>query len=411
MKKLIILLLALFLVGCEDTTNQEPVTETPTDTPVTEVPVTEDPAEEVPVEIILTIDEKYPMPVLPDMDFTGLDFFEDGFQIVELVSCTDGDTAVFNVSGSATATRFLAIDTPETSNGVDPWGQAAKELTCSLLTNASEIILENDDESDVWDNYDRLLAFIWADGELVQYKLVRESLAWVKYLYGNYDHNLLLIGLEGAMQNEDLRIWGEDDPDYNYSNAIIEIGLSDIENVHYGKTLSTTGIITGIVGNNFYMQDGTGAIYVYTNNTPYNAVVNYGVGTEIALTANLQDYNGLAELLNIVDKKIVIVSENNEVPEPIELALDEIGEAYEAQVVTVIDVTIIEVDPDSDSKGFSVIVEKDGIQAELRIDKYLKPFIEESFFVVGDIIDATGNVSQFHTTYQIMIRTVEDIIK
>jgi len=408
MKKIIILLLVLFLVSCEDTTTvQEP---TP-DAPVVETPVTDEPVVETPVETELTIDEKFPMPELPDMDYTGLDFFEDGYQIVDLVSCTDGDTAVFNLNGSSTATRFLAVDTPETSNGVDPWGPAAKVFTCNLLTNASEIILQNDDESDVWDTYDRLLAFIWADGELVQYKLVRESLAWVKYLYGNYSHNPLLIGLEASVQREDLKIWGQEDPAYNYSNAVITLKLYEIANEHYGKTLSTTGIITGILGNNVFIQDGDKAIYLYTNNIPYNAIINYGVGTEIAFTADLQDYNGLAELLNIVDKKIVIVSEGNDIPAPIELTLAEIGEEYESKVITVKGVTIISVDPDSNSKGFSVMIEKDGVQAEIRIDKYLKPFIEESFFVAGDVIDATGNLGQFNETYQIMIRTVEDIIK
>ena len=111
---------------------------------------------------------KVTMPVLHDIDYTDLDFFDDGYQVVTLKSCTDGDTAVFNIDGLPIPTRFLAIDTPETNNGVDPWGPAAKVYTCEQLTNAEVIILENDDESDVWDNYDRLLAWIWVDGELLQ---------------------------------------------------------------------------------------------------------------------------------------------------------------------------------------------------------------------------------------------------
>jgi len=35
------------------------------------------------------------MPTLPDMDYEGLDFFDDGYEIVELVGTIDGDTAKF----------------------------------------------------------------------------------------------------------------------------------------------------------------------------------------------------------------------------------------------------------------------------------------------------------------------------
>lgn len=347
-------------------------------------------------------------PVLPDMNFEGLDFFEDGYQIVELVSCTDGDTAVFKINGMSQPTRFLAIDTPETSNGVDPWGFAAKDYTCSALEGANQIILENDEESDVWDNYNRLLAFIWVDGELLQFQLVEESLAWVKYLYGDYKHNPTLIGLEARVQKEKKKIWGEQDPSYNYDDTVREISLGELGDVNTGNDVIVTGIVTGVIGNNAFIQDETGAVYVYTNNRPYRAFIA-GPGTEVKLTASKTIYNGLTELSNIKDNTIEILSEGNPIPEAVELGLSEVTETWEGYLVTVKGVEIVEIDPDSNSIGYNVIVKKDGYFGTLRIDKYLDPFIEQDFFTVGDVIDVVANVGQFNDTYQLMIRTTDDI--
>ncbi len=74
----------------------------------------------------------YEMPQLPDVDFEGMSFFEDGYEIVEYRSLSDGDTATFVIGGMPMACRFLAIDTPEMNSstyGMEPWAMAAKEFT------------------------------------------------------------------------------------------------------------------------------------------------------------------------------------------------------------------------------------------------------------------------------------------
>jgi len=348
------------------------------------------------------------MPQLPDLDFTNLDFFDDGYELVELEACTDGDTAVFLVDGDATPTRFLAIDTPETNNGVDPWGPAAKVYTCEALTKAKVIVLENDDESDVWDNYDRLLAWIWVDGELLQYKLVEESLAWVKYLYGDYKYNPTMIGLEGSIQKNDLKIWGEDDPQYKYVSETIDTTIAGLQDVSYYDKVIVSGIVTGVVGNNAFIQDGEHAVYVYTNNRPFSAFIA-GPGTEVRVQATLTSYNGLNELSDVEIGNVEILSENNPVPEAKIVTLSELGEEHEARLIKVTDVSIISIDEDSDSKGYDVNIEQNGTAGVIRVDKYLNPFIEISSFTTGSTIDITGNVGQYQDEYHIMIRLSTDI--
>ena len=64
---------------------------------------------------------------------------------VTLSKCVDGDTAWFILDGEEIKTRFLAIDTPESTNEIEPFGKEASNYTCDLLTNANKIEIEYDE--------------------------------------------------------------------------------------------------------------------------------------------------------------------------------------------------------------------------------------------------------------------------
>ena len=66
----------------------------------------------------------------------GYNFYQDHKTIepgkrfeVTLDKCVDGDTAWFNVDGKKTKVRFLYIDTPESTNEIEPYGKEASEYT------------------------------------------------------------------------------------------------------------------------------------------------------------------------------------------------------------------------------------------------------------------------------------------
>ena len=84
--------------------------------------------------------------MIPSLVFAG------ETEIVTLDKCVDGDTANFKTStGTVYKTRFLAVDTPETvhpTKEVEAYGKEASNYTCETLTNAKEIKLEYDDNSD-----------------------------------------------------------------------------------------------------------------------------------------------------------------------------------------------------------------------------------------------------------------------
>lgn len=107
-----------------------------------------------------------------------------GFKKVKLSYVIDGDTAVFFIDDIETKVRFLAIDTPEIKPINKPYSISAKEYTNYILTKANEIYLQTDSSVDLYDDTPskRLLAWIWVDGELLNYNLVENGFALIKYV-------------------------------------------------------------------------------------------------------------------------------------------------------------------------------------------------------------------------------------
>ncbi|MEC9484638.1 MAG: thermonuclease family protein [Candidatus Izemoplasma sp.] len=197
-----------------------------------------------------------------DLDYNGplldSDFFNQSYMNprggafdVTLRTCTDGDTGRFNypqdiydaINSSAKSVRFLNMDTEETyPGGEEEWGKPASVYTCSLLESAEKIAIQTDPGDGLLDTHGRLLGWIWIQlpGEedyfLLNYMLVRQGLAQVKYefgagetlSYGEYTYNEWMhIAEDDAILNERGQ-WGNlldyywdyenDQPDYNRWN-------------------------------------------------------------------------------------------------------------------------------------------------------------------------------------------------
>lgn len=134
----------------------------------------------------------------------------------ELVRCIDGDTAVIMHDNKQETVRFLAIDTPEYTKEKEPYGLEASNFTCEALTNAKTIRIELDKNSDKYDKYKRLLAWIFVDEKLLQEELLKNGLAEIKYIYGDYSYLDKLESVELIAKTNNLGIWGEYKTDYTY---------------------------------------------------------------------------------------------------------------------------------------------------------------------------------------------------
>lgn len=135
---------------------------------------------------------------------------EDKEVAIELTRVIDGDTIEFNRNGENKKMRLLLIDTPESTTtktgSAQPFGKESKEFLSEYLVG-KKLSLEYEPTQEQEDQYGRTLAYLFADGELVQEKLVAEGLARVGYEKGQ---EIYLDDLNKAEKNAELdkkNIW------------------------------------------------------------------------------------------------------------------------------------------------------------------------------------------------------------
>jgi hypothetical protein len=120
-----------------------------------------------------------------------------------------------------------------------------------------------------------------------------------------------------------------------------------------GNTVTTSGIVTKLLNNGFYLQDPDGdndvttsdGIFVFTSTAPTVAV-----GDKVNVTAKVQEYsvstsaasqaNPLTELSSV--SNVTIISSGNQLPQPVEVSLAALTaqagmERYEGMLVHIID--------------------------------------------------------------------------
>ncbi|MGO4936949.1 thermonuclease family protein [Fundicoccus sp. Sow4_H7] len=128
----------------------------------------------------------------------------------EFVSARDGDTIVVSVNGHEINVRYLIIDTPEMNydtGNPDPYAEEALEANLDYLTQADQIYLEFD-VGPFTDNYNRALAYVYADDIFVNEALVADGLATVRYLNPpNVSKEPELRKAESQAQKKQINIW------------------------------------------------------------------------------------------------------------------------------------------------------------------------------------------------------------
>lgn len=107
--------------------------------------------------------------------------------LVTLDHCVDGDTAWFIWDGEKVKSRFLYIDTPESTYQQEYLGKEASLYSQQQLENATTIEVEFNADGDHYDKYERALWWIFVDGELLQEKIARDGYVKKFYDYG-YDY-------------------------------------------------------------------------------------------------------------------------------------------------------------------------------------------------------------------------------
>ncbi len=292
---------------------------------------------------------------------------------LQLKSVTDGDTAVFYLDGESDGytnalgrsygyitVRFLAIDTPESTSSIAPWGKKASNYAKTILESAAGIIVDatSIDTSNV-DQYPTLtstfssgcrldsngtrwLGLIWycpegKDAEdlnnyrLYQLDMIEEcysyytgNLGETPYVYtagkdepklkdrysstfGSLKLSDLLLEADIRMQTLKMRHTGsQQDLNYDYSDEPTQATIKEAyenwdEWMNNAKFVELTGVITAFIGNNFYFQDGEGfPLYVYMGIDSKNIGKMFKVGDTISIRGRLAVYGGQKQMSGVV---------------------------------------------------------------------------------------------------------------
>lgn len=189
--------------------------------------------------------------------------------VYDVVRVVDGDTIVVNYNGEEEKVRLIGIDTPEsvhpdneknTSEGI-----LASDYTAALL-DGKQVELEFD--VDMYDMYQRLLAYVYIDGVMLNKTLLEDGVAEI----ATYEPNVKYLD------------------DFNAIMGVApEIVEETVEDTQPTQTSNQVTITTPIGRN----EEATVSI-VGTPNTNYDITVIYSSGESSAdgLEDKISDENG-----------------------------------------------------------------------------------------------------------------------
>lgn len=188
------------------------------------------------------------------------------------------------------------------------------------------------------------------------------------------------------------------------------INISEARAKAKGEIVTIKGTVSGVIGNNVFIQDSTAGIYIYMGATISE---NLNLGNTVKIKGILDEYNGLKQIKYVENETVIDFIEKGTEAAPQEITADKIGEEYESELISVKNLTITSVG--TGTAGYDVKAKDDNNNiVNIRIDKHLLPYIDSSNFKTNSIIHVTAPVSEFTksggaVTYQLMLRSLSDV--
>lgn len=260
-------------------------------------------------------------------------FGSDGIAFAKVVLCVDGDTADFLTEGVTFRARFLGVDTPESTGGVEVWGKTASLFTADKLNNAYKVVVQTNGgaaQKDTTGN--RYLTYVWyqptagSDFRLLNLELVQEGLSYGKSSTASRYAEVLNLAQVQAMRKK-LRLFGDDiDENYYYGDAIKTTIKGVYENfsdyLEKKAKVKFDCVVARVDGLYVYVQDynaETGEIYSIMLYKGYSLTTNkLKEGYNVCVCGTVQEYDGLPQISGMVDIKgdddsLKLYSINNEI--------------------------------------------------------------------------------------------------
>lgn len=307
----------------------------------------------------------------------------DHLGYVTLRSCTDGDTANFTQDGYvdefgslvSIKTRFLGVNTAESTAKVQPWGKKGSLFTKKILEeaqanadaesktaghkvynialiNSPETFEEKDSSGGRW------LAFVWyrknstSKWRLLNLELVEQGYSTNQLFKDDVvcPYCAPFERCEAKNLKTKLRVYGTPDPDFDYLEKSYEYSLWSVIH-HYedigitedggsGVQLVVTALVVGIQGDNVFLRDillddeqvekndmSYAGLYAYAgfnsslcsilqNGSEIQGLDGTGIGVIIRFYCRATYYSGNIQLSDVKTsttgkKKIDMITESN----------------------------------------------------------------------------------------------------
>lgn len=395
LSSLLLIILALITVGCK-----------------------KDPVPEGPLELDTSLTDSLKL----NKTFDGKDFIKDGIGEVELNRFVDGDTISVRSSEGIITIRFLGINTPESTAKVEPWGKSASKFVKDTLAEATSIVLEAEGERKDSTNK-RYLAWVWYKTASSDYRLLNleeVELAYTRYMFKEDStyHATFLQANEKASKSLK-RIWGETDPDYNYSRDVVQTSLlymldhpSDYQT---GTKFELNVKLVRTVGNNMFLQDanevsydedgevitGKGSIYCFSGYIKQYYMM-YKPGDIFTITVKFEYEGSYGTQLTDITK--ISSVKNNETPEIPEIDANLLDggaslEQYYGQVIQLKNLVVsrVQTKTTANNETYYVVEAKNKDNKVFDIyfsNSLITPHKVPEIFKVGEVYDIIGGVAK-----------------
>lgn len=231
---------------------------------------------------------------------------------VTVKNFVDGDTVHFHVPenempGGVLKARFLAINTPESTGKIEPYGKAASNYTKSKLKDAVSIIIESDTEKWNADSTgNRYLVWVWyktaqmEDYRNLNLEILQEGLAIASNTNSNIYGSICTSALDQARVLKRNVFSGQKDPDF-YEGPAVELTLKELRtNIESYRDIlvAFNCVITSNNNDTVYVeqQDPESGLYygisIYYGNSGIggDGLKILAIGNEVRIVGKVQYY-------------------------------------------------------------------------------------------------------------------------
>ncbi len=223
----------------------------------------------------------------------------------------DGDTTHFYADGwgsdNVFKARYAAVNTPESTGDIEPWGKKASNYTKNALSNATSIIIESDtDEWKADSTGTRYMSWVWykKSGSNVyrnlNLELLQEGLA-IGSKAGDSRYGSLATPAIAQASALKLNVHSTDpDPDYYYGESI-ELDLKGLRlNIaeYNGMRVAFEGIVSYYVDQGVYVESYDEetemyyGIYVYYGFNFKEGSALLAIGNKVRISGVVGEFNG-----------------------------------------------------------------------------------------------------------------------